>query len=268
VKRIALLSLIVATVGVGCSGTDARIVVAAGTTLVDSGFIEAVLADYPGEVEASVIGVSSREAFALGSAGSAQVLITHLAEVEEEFLLEQPGAVQELIFTSQFVVVGPETGPLGQDATPPDAARAFALIAAAEHPFVSRGDGSGTAAKEREIWALAGIDPTEQPWYAETGQGMGFTLQVADQRGAYTLAELGTFVSVEAITLTPFVGGDEDEQLENPYRITLVEGASAASRDLFEWLTSDEGADAMSSANLELFDRAMYVPAAMAMGSR
>ena len=254
------LILASAIISSGCASDD-RVVVAAGTTIVDSGLIERVLEQYPADAEVSVVGASSLEALALGGSGSADILITHLPEAEAAFLLQQPGATQEAVFTSQFVIVGPDDGPLIQNASPPGAVESFVLIVAAGHPFVSRADGSGTAARERRLWELAGIDPTGLSWYVETGQGMGFTLQVADQRDAYTLAEIGTFVGAEAITLIPFVGAEDDERLLNPYRITLVEGASKPAQRLFEWITSEAGVKAITVANLELFDALLYIPA-------
>lgn len=238
----------------GCVGTDERVIVAAGTTVVDSGFIERVLEEYPSDVQVSVVGVSSREALALGAAGSAQLLITHFPEAESLFMTEHPEATQTPVFSSEFVLVGPSTA--GVDS--PDVVEAFRRIATDGRDFVSRADGSGTAAKEAEIWEASGIDPTDQPWYAVTGQGMGFTLQVADQRRAFTLVELGTLLAADAVSLVPVSNGDR--RLENPYRITLVGEAGPAARALFGWLASEAGTDAIIAANLELFGELLYAP--------
>jgi tungstate transport system substrate-binding protein len=256
--RSSLAALVIPIIlASGCSASAERIVVAAGTTLVDSGFLQGVLDEYEGAGQVSLVGVSSREAFSLGEAGSAEVLITHLAEAEDAYLVEHPEARQAPIFTSSFAVVGPADAPV-------DAADALTLlrsIAETGAPFVSRADGSGTAAREAELWALAGIDPTGRPWYTETGQGMGFTLQVADQRKAFTLTEVGSFLAAKSITLVPFVDGTEDELLANPYRITLVAGAGSEAGELYSWLTSAEGRKAIDAANLELFGESVYEPA-------
>jgi len=256
VRRIAAWSVILALIATGCSTGD-RVVVAAGTTLVDSQFMARVLEEYAAGVQISVLGVSSLEALALGASGSAEVLITHLPEAEEAFLADHPDAEQQTVFASHFVLVGPEAPQLGT----PDAVESLELIAEAGHLFVSRSDGSGTAAKERELWGIAGVDPTGRSWYTETGQGMGFTLQVADQRGAFTLAEIGSFVATASISLVPVGEAAEDERLANPYRITLVEGASDEARAFFDWMISDEGSAAVVAANVELFDDLLYAPA-------
>ena len=252
--RRAAVSLLVLLVAAGCGGGDERVVVAAGTTLVDSGFIGRVLDDYPGDHQVSVVGTSSREALALGSSGSAELLITHLPGAENDFLAEHPGAVQGPIFTSRFVIVGPDAWRPVVD----DAVQVFRSISVQGHPFVSRGDGSGTAAKEQELWELADVDPTGRGWYTETGQGMGFTLQVADQRDAITVAEIGSYLGAETITLVPLVA--DDDRLSNPYRITLVEDAGGGAEALFDWLGSDHGRQAIRDANVELFGEVIYAP--------
>ncbi len=254
-KRSVAASLLCAVIATGCGAGGERVVVAAGTTLVDSGFIDRVVEAYPGDAMISVLGVSSREALALGDAGSASLLITHLPEAEAEFLGAHPEAEQRPVFTSRFVVVGPP----GVDLSTSSAAHTFASIAALHRPFVSRSDGSGTAAREREIWELAGVDPVGESWYTETGQGMGFTLQVADQLGAFTLAEVGTLRASDALTLTTYA--IDDPVLDNPYRVTLTPTAGEDARAVFEWLVSEAGADAMFAVNEELFDDVLYVPA-------
>lgn len=249
-----LVALAILFTVAGC-GADDRVVVAAGTTLVDSGFIERVFEDLT-ETRTSVVTASSREALALGAAGSVELLITHLPDAEAEFLTEHPGAEQSPVFSSEFVLVGPA----GTTLNAADAVEAFRKIAAGGHPFVARGDGSGTAAKERELWELAGIDPTGEPWYIETGQGMGFTLQVADQRDAFTLAEIGSFLAAEYLSLVAVVVGDDDERLVNPYQLTLVAGASEEARALFDSLLGPHASEVMIGANLELFGEVLYSP--------
>lgn len=256
-RGLVALVILAAAAAAGCSAQD-RVVVAAGTTLVDSGFIERVLEGLSA-TPASVVATSSREAFALGSAGSAELLITHLPGAEQEFLAEHPGALQSPVFSSEFVLVGPP----GETLETFDVVDAFRLIAAEGHAFVSRADGSGTAAKELELWRLAGIDPAGEPWYIETGQGMGFTLQVADQRDAFTLAEIGSFHAAESLTLVTIVGGSGDERLVNPYRVTLIEGASEEAQWLFDSLLGIHAGEVMIGANLELFDEVLYAPTSL-----
>jgi tungstate transport system substrate-binding protein len=259
-RRVGAILSIVA-IAVGCSAAPDRVVVAAGTTIVDSGYIEALIDEYPGAGEFSIVAASSREGFALGEGGAAGVLFTHLAAVEDAYLADHPESPQAPVFTSRFLVVGPPDQAVVVSGS--DVVDAFAAIAAAGAPFVSRGDGSGTAARERSIWDLVGIDPVGAAWYIETGQGMGFTLQVTDQRDAFTLVEGGSFfaeatvLGLEEVPVTSTRRG----LLDNPYRMTVVDPSDgSAATDLFEWMTSSDGRAAMIRVNESLYGRVVYEP--------
>ncbi len=260
-RRVGAILGIVA-IAAGCGATSERVVVAAGTTVVDSGYIEALIDEYPGDGDFSVVAASSREGFALGEGGAAGVLFTHLAEVEDAYLEDHPEWLQAPVFTSRFLVVGPPAQAVVVSGS--DVVDAFASIAGASAPFVSRSDGSGTAARERSIWDLVGIDPAGAAWYIETGQGMGFTLQVTDQRDAFTLVEGGSFfaeASVLGLEEVP-VTSTPPSLLDNPYRMTVVDPSDgSAAVDLFEWMTSGDGRAAMIRVNEALYGRVVYEPA-------
>lgn len=259
IRLVAALSIV--AIAAGCGASPERVVVAAGTTIVDSGYIAALIDEYPGEGGFSIVASSSREGFALGEGGAADVLFTHLAEVEDAYVAEHPESLQAPVFTSRFLLVGPTDQ--GTVAPGADVADAFSSIASANAPFVSRGDGSGTAAREGAIWDLVGIDPAGEPWYVETGQGMGFTLQVTDQRDAFTLVEGGSFFaesSVLNLGEVP-VTASPDSLLNNPYRVTVIDPAGAGATGLYEWVTSADGREAMIRINKMLYGRIVYTPA-------
>jgi tungstate transport system substrate-binding protein len=261
VRKVLALLTSAALAAAACSTDAERVVVAAGTTVVDSGFIEALVDEYPGDGSFSIVAASSREGFALGDGGAADVLFTHLAEVEDEYVAAHPDVWQEPVFESQFLVVGPPGQDVIRHGT--DVVDGFSAVAAVGAPFVSRGDGSGTAVREHMIWDLALVDPAGQSWYIETGQGMGFTLQVTDQRDAFTLVEGGSFfaessvLSLEEVAVT----ASPDQLLSNSYRMTLVDPPQTeAGRDLFSWLISDEGRAAIVRVNEQLYGRVVYAP--------
>lgn len=252
---VAVLLLLAA-----CGGGDGRVIVAAGTTLVDSGLIDEVVTTYerghPG-VGISVVGDATARVLELGRRGAAGVLITHDPAREVAFVGEGKAARYEPLMTSRFVLVGPaEPAALLAGLTPE---QAFARIAAEGWPFVARADGSGTAAAEAAIWKAAGIDPDLEPWYSATGLGMGETLQVADQREAFTLAEEGTFLGAAGVL--SLVGADliPDDLLRNPYHVILVAGSPAAAGDFVDWLLSAAGSAAIVAANQDLFGTQVFV---------
>ncbi len=246
----------------GACAPASRVVVAAGTTLVDSGLLEEVVRVYEDlhpEVEFSVVGDATAQVLELGRRGAATVLITHDPEAEAAFVAEGRAARYELIFESRFVLLGPPDLVGRLDTT--DLAEILAEVAQRGWPFVSRGDRSGTHAREQDLWRRAGIDPTGHPWYASTGQGMGLTLQVADQRRAFTLAELGAWRSSEA-ELGLVDTGASGAELDNPYHLTVVAGADgeAPAVAFLEWLLSPPGREAVEEADRRLFGEVVYRP--------
>jgi tungstate transport system substrate-binding protein len=257
-RRVSLLVVAVVVVAACAGPSEQRVVIAAGTTLVDSGFIQAVIdvyvEDHP-EVTMSVVPVGSAEAIAYARAGSADLIITHEPHTLATYLAETPDAVASSPFASSFVVVAPPESIVdGRDVV-----AAFRSIAASGLTFVSRDDGSGTNVREREIWEAAGIDPDGEDWYLRTGSGMGSSLLVTDQRSAVTLSELGAFLSATPaldLTIVPLA---DTTGLDNPYSVTVPSPAdSAAALDFQSWLSSKEGRSAIVDANERLFGTVVY----------
>ncbi|HLE38287.1 MAG TPA: substrate-binding domain-containing protein [Acidimicrobiia bacterium] len=256
VAGAAALSLLAA-----CTAGAERVVVGAGTTIVDSGLMDALAAAYeathPG-VEISVVGDATAPVLELGRRGAAAVLITHDPSSEAEFVAAGFAVRYEALVTSRFVLLGPPDRVLSfADLS---AAEAFARIAAEGGPFVGRGDGSGTAVAEAAIWSAAGIDPTDAGWYAVTGLGMGETLQVADQRDSFLLAEVGAYrAAADVLGLVPVALGS-DPLLVNPYHAILIAGAPDAAEGFFDWLLSPDGRAVLVAANERLFGEVLYAP--------
>ncbi|OLZ41392.1 molybdenum transporter [Natrinema saccharevitans] len=155
--------------------------------------------------------------------GNADVILVHARSQEDEFMREGYGVNRRDLLFNDFVVVGPSDDPAGVGDTE-QATAAFEAIADAEATFVSRGDESGTHTKELVIWSEAGLEPGGE-WYQELGQGMGETLTNANESGAYTLSDRGTYLSrddldLEILLQGPIEGGPE--LLANPYGIMAV----------------------------------------------
>ena len=256
-----LASALVATLSLSaCAGSD-RVLVAAGTTLVDSGLMDAVADEYERATgtRISVIAGSSAEALELVARREAVAGITHAPELEAAFVASHRDGVAVPVFTSEFNVVGPP-GRVGE-LKGLDPVAALAAIADRNLTFVSRADGSGTYARELELWQMADIDPSGADWYVETGQGMGATLQVADQRDGFVLTELGTYLGAELLDLVPVELGGDPALLANPYRLLIEDRASSEASALAAWLTSPEGRDVVAAFGVERYGRSVYVPA-------
>ncbi|OAQ53568.1 tungstate ABC transporter permease [Natrinema mahii] len=155
--------------------------------------------------------------------GNADVILVHARSQEDEFMRDGYGVNRRDLMFNDFVVVGPSDDPAGVGDTE-QATAAFEAIADAEATFVSRGDESGTHTKELAIWSETGLEPGGE-WYQQLGQGMGETLTNANESGAYTLSDRGTYLSrddldLEILLQGPIEGGPE--LLANPYGIMAV----------------------------------------------
>ena len=257
-RLVGLLTAMVLVAAACSSSVDERVIVAAGTTVVDSGLVEYLVDVYVaegGQGEIDVIALSSQQSLAYASAGNADITITHEEDLLASFLAETPDAVSSLAFTSRFVYVAdPDLKfPL------PTVESILETVASDGIVFVSRDDGSGTYLRETAMWDAVDIDPTGEPWYTRTGTGMGETLLVADQRNGVTLAELGAYLSASKdLSLVPVDDGS-DPRLVNPYDITVVDpSGNDAAVDFFAWMTSEEGRVAIVSANEALFGAPVY----------
>src|SRR5690606_12294150 len=134
------------------------------------------------------------------------------------FVAEGYGVERARIMYNDFIVVGPASDPAGIGGSS-DVAAAFAALAETGAPFVSRGDDSGTHAKERSLWQAAGVEvPAGESWYTESGQGMGATLTIAAETSAYTLTDRATWLSAANQEVLPLLV-EGDEALFNVYHV-------------------------------------------------
>jgi tungstate transport system substrate-binding protein len=199
------------------------------TSTYDTGLLSELNAPFEDKYGVTVDAVAQGTGAALETArnGDCDVVMVHARSLEDKFMREGYGVNRRDIMFNDFVIVGPEADPAGIAETE-SATDALSAIAEAEATFVSRGDNSGTHTKELALWDAAGVEPGGD-WYQETGQGMGEVLNIANQQGAYTLSDRGTFLSQRSETdlvilvQGPIEGGPEI--LSNPYGIMAVNPA-------------------------------------------
>jgi tungstate transport system substrate-binding protein len=225
--------------GGGSPPDRGTVLLATTTSTRDSGLLDDLLPTFEKTSGCSVktLAVGSGEAMELGARGDADVLLVHSPAAEEEFMAKGHGTSRRAVMHNDFVIVGPADDP-AHVSKASDAPVAFAAIADTEASFASRADESGTNAKELELWDAAGMG-TKGSWYIETGQGMGETLTIADQKEAYTLSDRGTFLATDNLDSRLLLEGGDD--LLNPYHVIVVEGdeLNMACANLFsDWITS------------------------------
>ncbi|MGZ3538622.1 MAG: substrate-binding domain-containing protein [Thermodesulfobacteriota bacterium] len=186
------------------------IILATTTSTQDSGLLDVLLPIFEKETGYFVktIAVGSGQAMAMGQKGEADVLLVHSPEAEKTFMAEGYGINRRLVMHNDFIIVGPPGDP-AKIKTIKSSVESFRKIASAKALFLSRGDNSGTHAKEKAIWKAAGINPEEGKWYQQTGLGMGQTLSVAAEKKGYILADRGTYLALKKnLGLDILVEGD------------------------------------------------------------
>ncbi|MCU4753338.1 substrate-binding domain-containing protein [Halobacteria archaeon AArc-curdl1] len=201
------------------------------TSTYDTGLLDEVNAPFQDRFGVTVDTVSQGTGAALQTArnGDSDVVMVHARSLEDEFISEGYGVNRRDLMFNDFVIVGSADDPAGI-AGMEAATDALETIAETESMFISRGDNSGTHTKELGLWDAAGVEISSGgEWYLEAGQGMGEVLTQADQQGAYTLADRGTYLSMrsdiglEILVEGPVEGGPE--ALMNPYGIVAVNPA-------------------------------------------
>jgi tungstate transport system substrate-binding protein len=232
-----------------------RIRCASTTSTQNSGLFEYLLPMVEQEtgVKVDVVAVGTGAAFEIGKRGDADVLFVH-AKDDELKLVKEGYFVDRLdVMYNDFVIVGPPGDPAGIRGGS-SAAGALTSIAKKGVPFVSRGDNSGTNKKEMALWKTANIDPKENAWYLEVGQGMAKTLRVANEKKAYTMTDRGTWFAVvdkEKPDLAVLVEGDSN--LFNQYGVMAVNPKKYpyvkydAAMKFINFLVSEKGQKAIGS---------------------
>lgn len=245
-----------------CSLEAREVVLASTTSTEDSGLFEFLLPAFSQRLpnfRVRVIAVGSGEALRLARRGDADVVLTHSPQAEEEFMAGGYGESRRRVMFNDFVIVGPAEGPASHCGRL-GAAAALACIMDAGGLFISRGDDSGTHARERQLWSTIGRQPAGDR-YIEAGQGMGAVLMMASEKGAYTLSDRGTYLSLrDRLHLSVLVEGDP--LLTNQYSVIVVRNASnlEGARAFAAWITSPPAQSLIGRFGVERFGRPLFTP--------
>jgi tungstate transport system substrate-binding protein len=258
---LALVACLVAGLSV-CSSEPREIVLASTTSTEDTGLFEVLLPAFRErfpEFRVRVIAVGSGEALRLAARGDADVVLAHSPQAEEEFMAAGYGESRRPVMVNDFVIVGPADGP-ASGCRMSSAAAAMACIIDSGGLFISRGDDSGTHARERGLWSAARRSPGGE-LYLEAGQGMAAVLLMASERRAYTLTDRGTFLSLrDRLQLAILLEGDP--MLVNQYSVTVVRDAGnrEGARALADWITSPAAQSLIGEFGRERFGRPLFTP--------
>ncbi len=243
-----------------------NLILATTTSTQDSGLLDVLIPMFEAQTgyKVQTVAVGSGEAMKMGEEGNADVLLVHAPASEVAFMDTGNGKDRFLVMHNDFIVVGPAADTAGIKGMT-SAVDAFKAIYEAGAPFITRGDDSGTHKKELALWKSAGLDPAGQAWYVETGQGMGASLTVANEKAAYILTDRATYLAnKENYQLEILVEGDNS--LLNVYHVITVnpdkwpkanyEGALAFANFMIDPATQE----VIGQFGLEEFGQPLFYP--------
>jgi tungstate transport system substrate-binding protein len=263
---LAGLALALAVAPVPARAQSRVVIVSTTTSTQDSGLLDVLVPLFEQKTGYSVktVAVGTGQALALAARGEADVTLAHAPALEKKYVQEGKMQNRRLVMYNDFVIAGPPGDPAGVKGRP--AVEALKRIAAAAAPFASRGDNSGTHLLEKALWKAAGVTPGGG-WYIESGQGMGATLGIANERQGYTLTDRATLLAFRTrVTLPVLVEGDR--LLLNVYSVMEVNPANgprvnaAAGKAFADFMVAPETQGVIRTFGVEKFGQPLFVPIA------
>lgn len=270
--RLSLLLLLSTALGAtaftpgGGAFAQSKVVLLATTTSTqDSGLLDVLVLLFEKKTGYTVktIAVGTGQSLALGDRGEADVVLVHAPSLELKYVAEGSLINRRLVMHNDFILAGPPDDPAGIKGMK-KAADALRKIAEHRARFVSRGDNSGTHAKEKALWKAAGTTP-KGSWYIESGQGMGATLTIASEKQAYTLTDRATYLAFQKrIQLAVLLEGDAP--LLNIYHVMEVNPAkhprvnAAGGKAFADFMVSPETQAVIKTFGVEKYGQPLFFP--------
>ena len=286
-KKFVVLLFLLAVPGL-VFAQDKVLKMSTTTSTESSGLLDVLLPEFKKDtgIEVKVVAKGTGAAIRDGVDGNVDVIFVHDPAREEKFVADGFGTKRYYVMYNDFLLIGPAADPAGAKGA--DATEAMRKIAMSEAVFVSRGDDSGTHAKEQELWKATGlplkeedaifkakdkevtfkaVHPEGMKMFMSIGQGMGKTLTFAEEKQGYTITDRGTYVQYkygrpEGLDLEPISEGDKT--LFNPYGVIPVnpEKHPHVRFDLADtfatWLVSERGQKVI--ADYKLLDKQLFFP--------
>jgi tungstate transport system substrate-binding protein len=273
-QQIKLLLLAVFFIGFiigpkteGAESKDKNVILSTTTSTQDSGLLDVLVPLFEKQTGYSVktVSVGTGQALALAAKGDADVVLVHAPSLEKKYVADGKLLNRRLVMYNDFVVIGPKDDP-AKIKSSKTALAALKLIEQSKSRFVSRGDNSGTHNLEKSLWKQAGITP-KGDWYIESGQGMGATLGIANERNAYTITDRGTLLALgKRVNLPILIEGDK--LLLNIYSVMEVNPANGprvnatGGKAFSDFMVSPQAQGAIKSFGVEKFGQPLFVPVA------
>ena len=266
--RAVVLAMLVSPFVADAQPAASRAIILSTTTSTqDSGLLDVLVPMFERQTGYTVktVSVGTGQALALAARGEADVALVHAPPLERKYLAEGRMSSRRLVMYNDFVIAGPEADPakIRHEKT---AVAALRKIAAAGARFVSRGDKSGTHLLEQDLWKRAEVSPGA-PWYIESGQGMGATLGIANDRGAYVLTDRATLLAFgRRVALPVLVEGDRP--LLNIYSVMEINPANgprvnvAGGKAFADFMVAPETQAVIKTFGVDKYGQPLFVPIA------
>lgn len=219
---------------------------------------------------------STRAALNEGRNCSVDIVMVPDKEAEDQFIAEGYGLNRRYFASNYYIIVGPESDPAQiRGMTAVQACKAIAEGAATNATilFISRGDNSGTHAKERSIWEKAGLNYSAisntdvSSWYVNAGADIGPVLTMASEKHAYTIVNAAVFTTDDTNLSLVRLVDEGDDDLINIYSVMMVNTELCpqvnvqGAQDWINFLISNDTQDFLREYGKEKYGDAFFIPA-------
>lgn len=266
-KKLFMVSLVVILLSAASSwGASKSIILATTTSTQDSGLLDVLVPAFEKEsgYQVKTISVGSGQAMKMGEKGEADVLLVHSLDAEKKFMADGFGISRRLVMHNDFVIVGPAADPARVKAAG-GSVDALKRVVQTGSLFASRGDNSGTHAKEKGLWKAAAVNPDGQKWYQQTGLGMGQTLNVAAEKKGYTLTDRATFLALKK-NLGLVILAEGDSKLLNIYHVIEINSSrwpkvnAAGGKAFAEFMVSKKAQELIGQFGIDKYGAPLFFP--------
>jgi len=265
-RRLFVAVLLLALPG-SAWAQSSTVILSTTTSTQDSGLLDVLVPMFEKKTGLTVkaISVGTGQALALAARGEADVALVHAPSVERKYVEEGKMRSRRLVMYNDFVIIGPEDDPAKIKGMP-KAMDALKRVAEAQSRFVSRGDKSGTHVLELGLWKQAGLEP-KGTWYIESGQGMGQTLGIANDRRAYTITDRGTWLAFQKRMGLPILV-EKDKLLLNIYSVMEINPANGprvntvGGKAFADFMVAPEAQAVIKTFGADKFGQPLFVPVA------
>lgn len=259
---ILILSLSI----LSCNSTNEKSFILATTTSTqDSGLLDFIIPKFEKEtgIKVKVVAKGTGEALEMGKRGDADCLLVHAKSKEEQFIKDGYALKRYDVMYNDFVIVGPQNDSANIKSADNDPLLSFKKIYEKKATFISRGDESGTHIKEKEIWKKLNINPSGD-WYISAGAGMGAVLKMADEKGAYTLTDRATYLSMKD-KISLIIVAEKNPILYNQYGIMMVNPKKHKIKEkevqnFIEWILSDKAQKLIGEYGRDKYGQSLFIP--------